>query len=88
MISALVIGSRRCVTGCVATAMAQVLRHYAWSGLGEGVHSMEFGYMSDDWEKVTEILEFDFAERPFDYSVMADDYTGIRRLRVQQRWRG
>ena len=32
--------------------------------------------MSDDWEKVTEILEFDFAERPFDYSVMADDYTG------------
>ncbi len=71
-----VIGSRRCVTGCVATAMAQVLRHYAWSGLGEGVHSMEFGYLSDEWEKVTEILEFDFAERPFDYSVMADDYTG------------
>lgn len=50
----------RCVVGCVATAMAQIMRYYKWPKSGEGSHSYYWeegnkwlsAYFSDtyDWE--------------------------------------
>lgn len=57
----------RCVTGCVATAMAQVVNYYKYPVNGTGSYSY-------NWNGT--ILGFDYSSANFDWSNMLDNYTG------------
>lgn len=56
---------RPVVTGCVATAMAQMLKYHNWPPTGEG----EITYESDGMT-----FSFDYATANFDWSAMLDTY--------------
>ncbi|MDE7346137.1 MAG: C10 family peptidase [Muribaculaceae bacterium] len=55
------------VTGCVATAMAQVMKYHNYPEHGKGTHS----YF---WRPGEEELTFDYDETPFQWNKMADIY--------------
>lgn len=57
---------KRSVTGCVATAMAQVVNYHKYPEKGKGTHSY-------DWEGTR--LTFDYDANPFDWDNMLDTYT-------------
>lgn len=59
------IGSSRCVTGCIATAMAQIIKYHAYpeSGFGENTY---------EWNDT--LLNYNFASAKFEYSDMLDSY--------------
>ncbi len=59
------IDSVRCVTGCVATAMAQVMKYHNWPAKGTGTHS--YG-----WNGQT--LTIDFSTITYDWPHMVDEY--------------
>lgn len=56
----------RTLTGCVATAMAQIMNYYQWPDTGRGSHSYE-------WEGQT--LSMDFSQVSFDWGNMLNDYS-------------
>ena len=56
----------RCVTGCVATAMAQIMKYYEWPERGEGSHS----YTDDSGHS----LSADFSQSVYDWDNMLDEY--------------
>lgn len=61
-----------CITGCGATAMAQVMKHFQ--------HPKEYGtgsieYHPDSWDN-EETLSMDFSTVRFDWASMRDTYTG------------
>lgn len=64
-------GSSRSVTGCVATAMAQVLKYYNYPDVGRNVASYTWKNSAGTSTK----LSFDFAKKPFDWGNMLDVYT-------------
>lgn len=55
------------LTGCVATAMAQVVRFWEYPAVGTG----EVSYY---WGLGDETLSYDFSSVPFDYAAMLDVY--------------
>lgn len=56
----------RAVTGCVATAMAQVMKYHEWpQGPGEGSNSYTYRGQT---------LEYDFSANTFDWANMLDTY--------------
>ena len=55
------------VTGCVATAMAQVMKFHNYPERGNGSHS----YL---WRPGEEELSFDYAATPFRWDLMTDTY--------------
>lgn len=57
-------------TGCVATAMAQVMNYYEWPATGNGSHRYSF---TDD-DGVNRTLYMDFSKVTFDWDNMADTY--------------
>ena len=57
-----------CVTGCVATAMAQVLKYHNWPETGEG-------YVSYYYDSKT-ILRMNYAATTFKWDDMLDSYYG------------
>ena len=59
------LGGYRCVVGCVATAMAQIMRYYKWPNNGEGSHSY---YWSDGGEW----LNADFSDS-YDWDYMPNE---------------
>lgn len=59
------IGSERAVTGCVATAMAQLMYYYKWPARGIGSHSYQHN---------TGTLSVNFAESVYDWDNMLDEY--------------
>ena len=61
------IDGQRCVTGCVATAMAQIMNYHQWPATGRGSHSYE-------WNGQT--LSMDFSTVTFDWANMQDSYWG------------
>ena len=61
------VGTQRSVTGCAATAMAQVMKYHNWPEKGTGSHSYT-------WNNTT--LSMDFANTTFDWANMLDSYTG------------
>lgn len=61
---------KHCVTGCVATAMAQVLKYYEYPETGVGTHSYEWTKS----DKTTLTLSFDYAATTFDWGNMNDIY--------------
>ncbi len=60
-------GDGRCVTGCVATAMAQILNFHAFPPKGQGTHSVRVGGQT---------YTVDFGEGEYDYANMLDSYAG------------
>lgn len=60
------VNGERCVTGCVATAMAQIMNYHKWpQGAGKGSTSYE-------WNNTT--LSMNFEDITFDWDNMADIY--------------
>lgn len=59
------INDARSMTGCVATAMAQVMKYHQWPAAGQGEHSY---YYNGDW------ISMDFSKLTFDWSRMIDSY--------------
>lgn len=61
-----VIDGQRCVTGCVATAMAIVMKYHNWPDKGRGKHK---------WiSNATDSMSYDFEKAEFDYTLMSDTY--------------
>lgn len=58
-------GSDRCVTGCVATALAQVMKYHNWPPKGQGSNSYT-------WNNTT--LSLDFSTVTYDWDNMLDVY--------------
>ena len=63
------IGSQHCPTGCVATAMGQILRYYRQPTIGQGQHSYTWTYNSSGTSYSKE-LSVNYAEQTYDYSLM------------------
>lgn len=61
------VDGRETVTGCVATAMAQVMKFYNYPEKGIGKHSYY-------WRPGEEELTFDYENTPFQWDLMTDDY--------------
>ena len=59
-------GGGKCVTGCVATAMAQVMRYHSWPSQGIGEISYQTGNGID--------VGCDFSSVTFDWDNMIDNY--------------
>ncbi len=62
-----VINSQRSMTGCVATAMAQVVNYHEWPERGVGSHQY---YYNGSW------ISLDFSNITFDWNSMRDSYAG------------
>lgn len=63
-----ILGGRRCVTGCAATALAQVMKYYEWPTKGTGSSS----YV---WNNTT--LSFNYGSTTFDWAHMLNEYSGF-----------
>ena len=61
------LNGERSVTGCVATAMAQVMRYHSWPAKGVGKHS----YF---WKAGNDSLSFDYGSTTFDWDNMTYTY--------------
>lgn len=61
-------GGERCVTGCVATAMAQVMKYHNYPAKGTGTHSYTTSTAGLN-------VSFDFGSTTFDWGNMLDTYT-------------
>lgn len=70
------LNSRRCVTGCAATAIAQVLNTYRWPETGQGTDSYK-------WETGNRTISYNFGNTTFDWDNMLDSY-GIRATDTQR----
>lgn len=64
------VGSTATYTGCVATAMAQVMKYHNWPPKGRGSHSYE--WTASD---VTTTLSMDFSQQVFQWNYMTDTYS-------------
>lgn len=60
-------GGKHCVTGCTATALAQVMYYHKWPEKGQG----SITYTAD---KLKQTLTMNFADATFDWENMADIY--------------
>lgn len=67
------IGTSNCLTGCVATAMAQVMNYHKWPAKGTGSHSYTWTYTQDGTEK-SQALSANFANSTYDWANMTDTY--------------
>lgn len=63
-------GNGRCVTGCVATGMAQVLYFHKTPAVGQGVHSVQV--RQSDGSYLTVTVNYDECE--YDWDNMLDEY--------------
>lgn len=61
------VDGKETVTGCVATAMAQVMKYHNYPEHGKGTHSYY-------WRPGEEELTFDYESTPFQWSLMEDIY--------------
>lgn len=74
---------RRCPTGCIATAMAQILYYHQWPQQGKGLHS----YVCNvDNDKATAIeLTADFGNTVYKWDKMLDSYkNGLGSIEAKQ----
>lgn len=60
----------RSVTGCMATAMAQIMNYHQWPNKGVGSNSYEIEYNGQ-----TQTVALNFSDTSFDWSNMLDDYS-------------
>lgn len=66
--------TQRTVTGCVATAMAQVMYYHRWPETGTGSNTYTFNLNSDEQQPLT--LSADFSQSRYDWANMLPNYTG------------
>ncbi len=66
-------GGGRCVTGCVATAMAQVLKYFEVPVCGIGSRTIYYPQGNYTGTAITA----DFGEHTYDWANMLDDYKGV-----------
>ena len=66
--------TKRAVTGCVATAMAQVMYYHQWPKVGSGSNSYSCKLNGDEAQTVT--LSTDFSQSRYDWSNMLPYYSG------------
>lgn len=66
--------TQRTVTGCVATAMAQVMYYHRWPETGTGSNTYTFNLNSDEQQPLT--LSADFSQSRYDWSNMLPSYAG------------
>ena len=66
--------TQRAVTGCVATAMAQVMYYHRWPETGTGSNTYTFNLNSDEQQPLT--LSADFSQSRYDWANMLPNYTG------------
>lgn len=64
----------RSATGCVATAMAQVMYYHRWPEVGAGSNSYTFNLNGDSGQSAT--LTTDFSQSHYDWDNMLPAYTG------------
>ncbi len=64
------VNGRHCVTGCVATALAQVMKHWNYPETGTGVGECSISYKDGNVQKDRMMLN----EQNFDWSNMLDIY--------------
>ena len=62
------IGGQKSVTGCVATASAQVMNYHQWPLVGQGSNSYRIGLQR---------ISMDFSKTEFDWANMLDNYRGV-----------
>lgn len=60
----------QCITGCVATALAQIMKYHEWPAQGRGTVAYNWERHADDWVS----LEMDMSEAVFDWDNMLDNY--------------
>lgn len=65
-----VIDGKRCVTGCSATAMAQIMNFWRYPSVGSGTCEYSYTYNNRDYT-----WSLDLATAPFNWSAMLDVYT-------------
>lgn len=63
----------RCVTGCVATAAAQIMRYWKWPATGTGSHSYTW---TNQLSGKKQTLSANFANLTFDWDNMLPSYKG------------
>ncbi|MBR6283388.1 MAG: C10 family peptidase [Muribaculaceae bacterium] len=62
-------------SGCVATAVAQIMNYYQWPARGNGTHSYSCRVTYDkNWQGYTTTLSANFSESVYDWDNMADIY--------------
>lgn len=64
------LNDRHCPTGCVATAMAQVMKVHGWPASGRGSHSYTPYHIGHE-------VSVDFSASAYQWDKMADNYTGV-----------
>lgn len=62
------VNGSRSVTGCVATALAQIMNYHQWPAKGQGSNSYE-------WTSQNKTLSLDFSTVTFDWANMMDEYS-------------
>ena len=62
--------TNRAVTGCVATAFAQVMNYYQWPSVGQGSHS----YVCNVNDMTVTELSADFSQSHYRWDLMLDSY--------------
>lgn len=73
-------GGNNCVTGCVATAMAQIMRYWQWPKLcNSGTES----YYAD---KIKQTVSFTYDNVAFDWEHMKPVYSNLASQETQQEW--
>lgn len=65
----------RAVTGCVATAMAQVMYYHRWPEVGTGSNTYTFNLNGDSQQSKT--LSTDFSKSHYDWANMLPVYNGV-----------
>lgn len=63
----------QCLTGCVATAMAQIIRFHEYPQCGQGYHSYQWMVMNNNSHPIS----VDFSQSHYDYSTMSDAYSYV-----------
>ena len=79
-------GYNKAYTGCVATAMAQVMKYWNWPDQGVGSHSYrpldvnnpydEYTYEPNYSSRYTQTLSANFGETTYDWDNMKNSYSG------------
>lgn len=68
--------SKRFVTGCTATAMAQIMKHYEYPTTGRGSNSYQVAtWTLQNGTKVTPTFQADFEHTTYDWANMRDTYS-------------
>lgn len=74
-----VASSYPCLTGCVATAMAQIMQYYKWPERGIGSYSYE---TTLDGQPTT--LSANFGNTVYDWDLMPDNYDYPTEMQIEQ----